>query len=147
VCYALATFASLPLSKHTGELLLLPSPAGLFIHSSNGDCSPSILWSSGCSTLFAKCLFCFFSYLFIIRIVFFPLFSLGGGQSVQGAMLIYCVPLSSPGDLHLLKQSGSWHLVVWELCLGWGCGGVSVLPLLGGFSCQAYPQYPSKILL
>jgi hypothetical protein len=70
VCYALASFASLPLFKHTGVgevLLLLPSPTSLFIHSSSGDCSSPTLRSSG--------------------------HPLGGGQSVQGAMLIYCVVL------------------------------------------------------
>jgi hypothetical protein len=54
---------------------------------------------------------------------FFCSCSLGGGQSVQGVMLIYHVLLSSPGGLCLLKQSGSWHLAVWEpswfLCLMW----------------------------
>jgi hypothetical protein len=54
---------------------------------------------------------------------FFPLFSLGGGQSVQGTMLIYCVLLSLPGGLHLPKQSGSWSLVAqepsWFLHLMW----------------------------
>jgi hypothetical protein len=24
------------------------------------------------------------------------------------------------------------------LCVGWGCGGVGVLPLLGGFSCKVF---------
>jgi hypothetical protein len=33
------------------------------------------------------------------------------------------------------------------LCAGWGCGGVKVLPLLGGFSCKVYLQHLSKILL
>jgi hypothetical protein len=61
----------------------------------------------------AKCLF-FFQLLVYYSDFFFPFFSLGGGQSVQGAMLIYHVLLSSPGDLHVPKQSGSWHLVAWE---------------------------------
>jgi hypothetical protein len=30
---------------------------------------------------------------------------------------------------------------------GWWCGGVGVLPLLGGFSCKVYLQHISKILL
>jgi hypothetical protein len=45
---------------------------------------------------------------------FFPLFSMGGGQSAQGAMLVYHVPFSSPGGLHLPKKSGSWYLAAWE---------------------------------
>jgi hypothetical protein len=126
-------------------LLLLPSPAGLFIHNLSGDCSSPSLF--------------FFSYLFIIQIFFFPLFSLGGDQSVQGDMLIYHVPVSSPGDLHFLKQSGSWCLAArelsWFLHLTWsgdamhglGVWRFGVLPLLGGFSCQAYLQHLSKILL
>jgi hypothetical protein len=54
---------------------------------------------------------------------FFPLFPLGGSQSVQGAMLIYHVLLSSPGGLHLPKQSESWCLEAqepsWFLRLSW----------------------------
>jgi hypothetical protein len=33
------------------------------------------------------------------------------------------------------------------LCMGWGCGGVRVLPLLCVFSCQVYLQHLSKSLL
>jgi hypothetical protein len=33
------------------------------------------------------------------------------------------------------------------LCAGWRCGGVKVLPLLGGFACKVYLQHLSKILL
>jgi hypothetical protein len=33
------------------------------------------------------------------------------------------------------------------LCTGWSCGGVKVLPLLGGFSCKVCLQCLSKILL
>jgi hypothetical protein len=88
---------------------------------------------------------------------FFLLFSLGGGSVFPGAMLIYHVPLSSPGGLHLPKLSGSWLLVVWAgfsvyhgvgmLCAGWRCGGVGFLSLLVGFSYQVYLQHLSKILL
>jgi hypothetical protein len=42
------------------------------------------LQHSGCPALFATCLFCCYCLLFI-----FFLFSLGGGQSVQGDMLIW----------------------------------------------------------
>jgi hypothetical protein len=48
-------------------------------------------------------------------------------------MLIYCVPLSSPGGLRLPKQSGSWHLVAREpswilhlLCSGDAMHGLGV---------------------
>jgi hypothetical protein len=33
------------------------------------------------------------------------------------------------------------------LCAGWRCGGVKVLPLLGGFACKVNLQRLSKILL
>jgi hypothetical protein len=29
--------------------------------------------------------------------------------------------------------------------MGWGCGGIGVLPLLDGFSCKVYLQRLSKI--
>jgi hypothetical protein len=89
---------------------LLPSLASLFIYSSHGECpSPSLL-SSGHPVLFAMCLF-FFSCLFFS---FFFLFSLGGGQSVQEAMLIcpreYCMPLiCSPGGLPSRVGAGVWQ--------------------------------------
>jgi hypothetical protein len=149
-----------PLQAHCGggEVLpLLSSPAGLFTHSSSGDCSSPTLWSSGCPALFAKCLF--FQLLVYYTDWFFPLFSLGGGQSVQGliwftvchlAHLVVCVFPSSLG-------AGVWwcgsppvfsvYHGVGMLCVGWGCGGVEVLPLLGGFSCKVYLQHLSKILL
>jgi hypothetical protein len=123
VGYALVTFTSLSLSKHTGGegLPLPPSPAGLFIHSSHGDLPSPMIRSSGHPILFPKCLF--FQLLVYYSDCFFALFSLGGGHSVQSDMLIYHVLLSSPGGLCLLKQSGSWHLAVWEpswfLCLMW----------------------------
>jgi hypothetical protein len=41
-------------------------------------------WNSRCPTLFVMCLFCCYCLLFS-----FSFFSLGGGQSVQGAMLIW----------------------------------------------------------
>jgi hypothetical protein len=53
-----------------GEVLpLLPSPAGLFIHSSSGECLSPTLWSSGHPAFFAVFSF-FFSYFFIIQIFF-----------------------------------------------------------------------------
>jgi hypothetical protein len=39
--------------------------------------------------------------------LFFSLFSRGGGQSVQGPMLIYHVLLSSPGGLYLPSSLGA----------------------------------------
>jgi hypothetical protein len=108
--------------------------------------------------------------VFIVLIAYYSvsLFSLGGGQSVQGAVLIWpkvvcrstvcrlanlvvCVLPS-----HLDAGIWWWHRIppgfyiqheVEMLCVGWGCGGVKVLPLLSGFSCNVYLQHLSKILL
>jgi hypothetical protein len=75
------------------------------------------------STLFPSCLYCFYCLL-----VSFFFFSPGGGQSVQGAILLwprlFCgsaeVPQSSPCP-HLPKPSGQGRLVArgpsWFLCL------------------------------
>jgi hypothetical protein len=99
--------------------------------------------------------------------VFF-LFYLGGGQSVQGAMLIWprvvcgstvcclahlvvCVFPSRLGAgvwwWHGSPPGFSVKGEVEMLCMGWGCGGIKVLPLLGGFSCNVYLQHLSQILL
>jgi hypothetical protein len=93
----------------------------LFIYSLSGECT---LRSSGCPALFAMCLFFFPATCLLFSLgFFFPLFSLVGGQSFQEAIPIYCVPLSSPGGLHLPKQSRCWCLLAWEpswfLCLMW----------------------------
>jgi hypothetical protein len=83
-CYKLS-----PLQGYGGGVPpLLPSPAGLITYSSTGECSSPTLQSSGCPALFAKCLV-FFKCLFIIQFGVFSLFSVGGGQSVQRAMLIW----------------------------------------------------------
>jgi hypothetical protein len=118
------------------------------------------LQSSGCPTLFATCLYC--SYRLLLSFSF----SLGGGRSVQGAMLIwprvvcgsttYCLP-------HLVRVftshlgMGDWwpggppgFSVLREmeiLCAGWRCGGVKVFPLLGGLACKVCLQRFSKISL
>jgi hypothetical protein len=45
----------------------------------------------------------------------------GYADLAEGYLWEYCVPLSSPGGLHLPKWSGRWRLVAWEpswfLCL------------------------------
>jgi hypothetical protein len=63
--------------------LLLPSRADLFICSSVRD-SPPPTSALRMPTLFAMCLFCCYCLLFS-----FSFFSLGGGRSVQGAMLTW----------------------------------------------------------
>jgi hypothetical protein len=126
-----------------------------------GSAPPPLSRAQGAPPFLLRACF-FFSCLFIIQVSFF-LFSLSRGQSVQGTMLIcpreYCVPLSSPSGLLLPSRLGAG---VWQhgsppgfsiyhwvgmLCVGWRCGGVRVLPLLGGFSCKVYLQCLSKSLL
>jgi hypothetical protein len=81
----------------------------VYLQSREGVPSPN-LQRSGRPTLFPLCLNC--SYCLLLS---FSFFSLGGGQSVQGAMLLWprlvcgrtAVPQSSPGP-HL--PSGCWPL-------------------------------------
>jgi hypothetical protein len=109
------------------------------------------------------------SFLLLLLIIqFFFLFSLDGGRSVQGAMLIWprvvCGSTSCclahlvvcVFPIHLGAAVWRWHRSppgfsvyheVGMLCTGWRCGGVKVLPLLGGFSCKVYLQRLSKVLL
>jgi hypothetical protein len=141
---------------------LLPSPNGLFIYSSVRGCPSPPLQCWGHHALFAASFLCY-----CLLFSFFFLFSLGGGRSVQGSMLIwpwvvcgrttyslaYLVDCVFPSGL----GAGVWwcrsppgfsaYCGVGMLCTGWGCGGVKVLPLLGGFSCKVYLQRLSKILL
>jgi hypothetical protein len=107
------------------------------------------------------CPLCYVSFFSAACLLFVFSFSPGQGQSVQGA--IWFVHGSTTWCLfaHLVypKQVRSWHLATWEpswslhltwqgmLCESWGCGGVGILPLLGGFSCQVYLQCLSRRLL
>jgi hypothetical protein len=86
------------------------------------------LWHSGLPALFDTCLFCCWCLLF--SLVFFSLFSLGGGQSVQGAMLIWPRVVGQSTSVHLAhlvvcfsRAGRSWHLVAqepsWFLHLTW----------------------------
>jgi hypothetical protein len=94
--------------------------------------------------------------------LFFSLFSLGGGQSVQRAILIWprdvcgpdilcpCLPKSSGHGWLAVAWGPSWfHCSTWSemLCAGWRCGGVKVLPLLGGLACKVCLQHLSIISL
>jgi hypothetical protein len=183
-----------PSASTLGEMVLHPpSLASLFIYRLLGKCLfPIVQWNpphdiitsfptprllvGGCHSCLLRlaCLFIVLwgispsplcGVLFIIH--FFSLFSLGGGQSVQGAMLIWSKVVCGSTSCLLAQlvvcfslASRSWHLVVlepsWFLHLpwsgdamsglvGWGC--VWVLPLLDGFSCKVYLQHLSKILL
>jgi hypothetical protein len=73
------------------------------------------------SALGVLCPLCYVSFLLLLLIIqFFFLFSLGGGWSVQGAMLLwprvvcgfYHMLLSSPCGLRLPEPSGHRHVVV-----------------------------------
>jgi hypothetical protein len=141
---------------------LLLSPASLFIYSFVTDCpSPPFSAQGALPSL----LHVFFIVVYY-SVWFFSLFSLGGGRSVQGAMLISprvvcgCTVCYLAHLVVCFSRAGRrWHLAVWEpswflcyhevemLCAGWECGGVGVLPLLDGFSCKVYLQRFSKILL
>jgi hypothetical protein len=130
VCHTSLLFQAFPSPSTLGEVAPHPpSPAGLFIYSSVRECPSPSLWSSGCPALFAMCLF-FFSCLFIIQFVFFLFFFLGGGQSVQGTMLIWPRIVCKSTTCHLAHlvvcispASRKWHMAAWEpfwfLCLSW----------------------------
>jgi hypothetical protein len=119
-------FYKLSHAKVAGQVLpLLPSLASLFIYSSVRDCPYPPLRCSRHPALFATCLF----WLLFIQFVL-SLFSLSGGQSVQGAMLIW--PKVVCGSTacclaHLVvcvsRAGKKWCLVAWEpswfLCLLW----------------------------
>jgi hypothetical protein len=107
------------------------------------------------------------SFLLLLLIIQYLFFSLGGGWSVQGAMLIWPKIVCGSTVYHLVHLvvhvfpsrlgTGIWWsagaLLVSLFNMKWRCyaqaGGVveSVLPLLGGFSCKMYLQHLSKILL
>jgi hypothetical protein len=142
-------------------LPLLPSLAGVFVYSSMRYSPPPLFGAQGA----LPSLLCVF---FVVIAYYFFLFSLGGGWSVQGAMLIW--PMFVCGSTtyhlaHLVVRVFPSHLgagIWWQhgrppgfsilhevemLCAGWRCGGVNILPLLSGFSCKVYLQHLSKILL
>jgi hypothetical protein len=110
---------------------------------------------------------CYMYLLFLLLITQFLFFSLGGGQCVQGAMLIWTRIVCGTAAYHLahfvvhifpscLGTSVWWwpggppdFSVLREvemLCTGWRYGGVKVLPLLSDFACKVYLQCLSKIL-
>jgi hypothetical protein len=100
-----ATVTSFPLSKVAGRVSPhLPSLASLFIYSSPEGLPLPHSLELAHPTFFAMCLF--FSCLFIIQFVLFSFFPLGGGQSVQGAMLIWPRVVCGSTTYHLA------HLVV-----------------------------------
>jgi hypothetical protein len=88
--------------------LLWPS---LFIYSSKRDSPPS-LFSSGCPTLFATCLYC--CYCLLLSFSFFlgwgSVCPEGCADLAQGCLWEYCVWLSSPCGPHRPKPSGHRRL-------------------------------------
>jgi hypothetical protein len=117
------------------------------------------------SALRVPCPLCYMSFFVVVVYSVWVFFPLGGGQSVQGAMLIWPTVVCGSTTCclaHLVvcfsRASRSWCLVAWEpswfLHLMWSGDArhrlgveVSVLPLLGGFSCKVFLQCLSKILL
>jgi hypothetical protein len=119
---------------------LLLSPAGLFIYSSMRDCPSPPFSAQGAPPSLLHV------FLLLLFIQFFSLFSLGGGQSVQGAMLIW--PRVVHGSTvcclaHLVvcfsRAGRSWHLAAWKpswfLCLPWSGDAMC---LLGVWCCQSF---------
>jgi hypothetical protein len=139
--------------------VLLLLPAGVFVYSSRRDSPPPLFGTHVAPPSL--------QHVFIVLIAYYSvsLFSLGGGQSVQGAMLIWprVVCGSTTYRLaHLVVCFIPSHLGVgiWRwlggppgfsitemLCAGWRCGGIKVLPLLTGLACKVCLQCLSKISL
>jgi hypothetical protein len=91
----------------------LSGPPGLFIYSPGKDSLPPIFSAQGAPPSFQRVLTVLIAY-YSVSLFFF----LGGGQSVQGAMLLWprlvcgatAVPRSSPGP-RLPTPYGRWPLV------------------------------------
>jgi hypothetical protein len=98
------------------------------------------LQCSGCPALFATCLFCY-SLLFSF---FFFLLSLGGGRSVQGAMLIW--PRVVCGNIACTLWSESSR-AVWALPSGGSAGALLVSPFKVRCYAQAGGVEGSKVCL
>jgi hypothetical protein len=149
-------------SKHAGGFMPhLPSPAGLFIYSSCGEVPlPHSMaeHAIGGSTppltpeFRVPLPLCHMSN-FSIACLLFRFFLWGRSQSVHGGYADFSQgwlwenhvpPICSPVGLPSGLGAGTWrhrsppgfsvYRDVGGLCAGWGCGGVKVLPLLGGFS-------------
>jgi hypothetical protein len=134
----------------------------LFIYNSRRDSSPLLFGTQGTP----PSLLC----VFIVLIAYYSvsLFSPGGGRSVQGAMLTWPRDVCGSTEYHLAHLvvhvfpshlgTGNWRrprgppgfsiqCEVEMLCTGWRCGGVKVLPLLGGLACKVCLQHLSKMSL
>jgi hypothetical protein len=120
-------------------------------------CAPPLFRAQGALPSLL-CLFLFsFNCLFIIQ-VFFPgqgsVCPEGYADLSQGVPhAIYLLTWWSPKQVgagiwqHRYPLGFSIYHGMGMLCMGWRCGSVRVLSLLGGFSCQVYLQCLSKSLL
>jgi hypothetical protein len=137
----------------------LSGPPGLFIYSPGKDSLPPIFSAQCAPPSFQRVLTVLIAYYSV------SLFSLGGHQSVQGAMLLWprlvcggtVVPRRSPGP-RLPKPYGRRPLAapgallispfnVEILCTCWRCGGVKVMPFLSDYACKVCLQRLSNISL
>jgi hypothetical protein len=145
-----ATATSFPLSKHTGggdtalaftwEVGLPPSPVEFSFHCHFYKFSPS--WLLGwCSAILA------FSGWHVVRDFLSPLF--GAQGALPSLLCVFFVLIAYYSIFFFIPWVGIdlSRGLCWMLCEGWGCGGVKVLPLLGGFFYNVYLQRLSKILL
>jgi hypothetical protein len=96
-----------PLQAHWGGGTTPAFSGWLVIYSSCEEVPLSHYLELRAPHLFATCLFYFIFIQLLVYYSFFSLFSMDGDQSVQGAMLIYLVPLSSPGGLHFPSSLGA----------------------------------------
>jgi hypothetical protein len=118
------------------------------------------LWRSGCPTLFAMCLY--YSYCLLLSFFFLPWVGVGlsRGLCCSGPGLSVGVPHTAQLTLWSASSQAVWaqasgcgpgasgfsvQCEVEMLCSGWRCGGVKVLPLLGGLACKVCLQHLSKI--
>jgi hypothetical protein len=105
-----AAFTSFPAPDCWAVLLLLSSPASVFVYSSMRD----FFDAQGAPPSLLRVFFC---YCLLFSFSFFPGWRLvcpgGYADLAQGCLWEYCVPLRSPCGLP--KLSGHWHLVAgWE---------------------------------
>jgi hypothetical protein len=110
-CHTLATVTSFLLSKVAGKAPpLLPSPAGLFIYSSSGECSFPTLQSPICYVSFfffpAACLLFSFSFSLSLFPGWGSVCPEGYADLFQGCLWECCMPLSLPGGLLLPSRIG-----------------------------------------
>jgi hypothetical protein len=90
-----------------------------------------LLWRSGCPALFATCLFCY-------CLLFSFSFSLGGGQSVQGAMLIWPRVACESTACHLAQLVVCVFPSRWVLASGGSVEALLVSPFNIKWGCYAW---------